>query len=301
MNHRDARVPASTTLADGRSLSWYEYGDPAGRPCLYLPGTATSGRAGAALHAAAVTGGIRLICADRPGLGHSDPAPRRPLIDWAGDVEQLANHLSLDHFGVLGHSAGGAYALAVAQRLAAQVSCTVIGAGSPPYSEDWARAGGMMSRMSRIYYGLALHAPGLFGALYLLSTPRSVKAVDRLMAVVTRGASADAQFARTYPEQTRASLEAVADGCRQGAAGPVSDIVALGRPWGFDLREVTGPVDWWHGEHDTNVSPRAGREITSRLPNVATHFSDGGHYVLFAHADEVMATLRNTSAHDGGG
>jgi pimeloyl-ACP methyl ester carboxylesterase len=291
MTHSAARVPTRTILADGRTLSWYEYGEPAGRPCLFLPGTATSGRAGAALNSAAVTGGIRLISIDRPGLGHSDPAPRRPLVDWVGDVEQLVDHLGLERFGVLGHSAGGAYGLAVAQRLADRVSRTVIGAGSAPYSEEWTRADGMISRVSRLYNGLAIHAPRLFGALYLLSAPRSDKAVDRLMAMITRGKSADAQFARAYPDQTRASLEALVDGCRLGAAGPTSDVVAVCRPWGFDLHEVTGLVEWWHGEHDTNVSPRAGREITSRLPNVDTHFVDGGHYVLFAHADEVMTAL----------
>jgi pimeloyl-ACP methyl ester carboxylesterase len=205
------------------------------------------------------------------------------------------DHLGLDRFGVLGHSAGGAFALAVAQRLADRVSRTVVGAGSAPYSEDWTRAEGMMSHMSRLYYGLALRAPRLFGALYLLSAPRSAKAVNRLMAMATRGKSPNAQFARAYPDETRASLEALADGCRQGATGPTNDIVLLCRPWGFDLRDVTGPVEWWHGEQDTNVSPQSGREITSRLPHVTTHFVDGGHYVLFAHAADVMAALRSTS------
>jgi pimeloyl-ACP methyl ester carboxylesterase len=291
----DSRGPMFTRLADGRALSWYEYGDPTGYPCLFHPGAGTSGRAGAALHAAANTGGVRVICIDRPGLGHSDPSPRRPLIDWAADVEQLMDHLNVQRFGVLGHSAGGAYALAVAHGLAGRVAYTVVGAGSLPYSENWARADGMMPRMSRTYYGLALRAPRLFGALYLLSTPRSAKAIDRLMGVITRGTSADAQFARDHPDQTTASLLALADGCRQGAAGPTSDVLTLCRPWGFELHEVSGPVEWWHGEADTNVSPRAGRELTSRLPNVTTHFVDGGHYVLFAHAEEIMNMLGQSS------
>ena len=294
MSH--CRVPASMALDDGRTLSWYEYGDPAGCPCLFLPAAATSGRAGAALAAAATAGGIRLVSLDRPGLGHSDPAPQRLLVEWVGDAEQLVDHLGLDRFGVLGHSAGGAYALAIARRLADRVSRTVVGAGSAPYSEDWSRAEGMMSRMSRLYYGLALRAPRLFGALYVLSAPRSAKAVDRFMAMVTRGKSPDAQFAREHPDETRASMEALADGCRQGGAGPTKDIVALCRPWGFDLRDVTGPVEWWHGEQDTNVSPQSGREITSRLPHVTTHFVDGGHYVLFGHATDVMSTLRGKEA-----
>jgi pimeloyl-ACP methyl ester carboxylesterase len=118
------------------------------------------------------------------------------------------------------------------------------------------------------------------------------------MAVATRGKSPNAQFARAHPDETRVSLEALADGCRQGAAGPTPDIAVLCRPWGFDLRDVTGPVEWWHGEQDTNVSPQSGREITSRLPHVTTHFVDGGHYALFAHATEVMAALMHTSNHE---
>lgn len=283
--------PASTVLADGRTLSWYEHGDPSGAPCLFLPGSATSGRAGAALDAIAASRGVRLISVDRPGLGHSDPAGARRLVDWAGDAEQLADHLALARFGLLGHSAGGAYALAVAHRLPDRVTRTVIGAGSPPYHEDWTRADGLVSRSSRLYHGLALRAPRLFGALHLLSAPRSAKAVDRLVALAGRGSSPNAQFARDHPDQTRAAIEALGDGCRQGAAGPTDDIAALARPWGFDLGEVPGPVEWWHGDQDGNVSAAAGRQITARLPRVTPHFVAGGHYALFAHAADALTPL----------
>ncbi len=69
-------------------------------------------------------------------------------------------------------------------------------------------------------------------------------------------------------------------------------IATLCRPWGFDLREVTGPVEWWHGQQDTHVSPQAGREMTARLAHVTPHFIDGGHYALFAHAAQAMTPLR---------
>jgi pimeloyl-ACP methyl ester carboxylesterase len=294
MSGEDVRTPRSTALDDGRGLAWYEFGDPDGSPCLFLPGAGIAGSAGAALDVAATVGGIRLICPDRPGLGHSDPAPPRPLVDWAGDVGHLMGHLGIERFGLLGHSAGGAYALAVAHVHPDRVLGTVIGAGSPPYAEAWTHAEGMMSRMSRLYYGLALRTPRLFGALYLLSAPRSAKAVDRLLALAARGESPNARFARAYPDETRASLQALADGCRQGAGGPTGDIVALCKPWGFDLSDVTVPVEWWHGEQDTNVTPRSGRAMTSRLPAVTAHFVDGGHYALFEHAAEAMPPLRAT-------
>jgi hypothetical protein len=112
-------TPATTALADGGTLSWYEYGDPAAGPFPFVPATATSGRAGAALHAAAAAGSVRLIDADPPGLGHCDPA---------------------------------------------------------------------------------------------------------------------------------------------------CDARSLSRPWGFNPGDIAVPVDWWHGEKDTNVTPAAGRAITSRMP-----------------------------------
>jgi hypothetical protein len=132
MSHDDARMPASMTLNDGRHLTWHEYGDLTGRPCLFLPGAATSGRAGAVLDAASTAGGIRLVSVDRPGLGHS---------------------------------AGGTYALAVAHGLADRVGYTVVGAGSAPYSEDWTRAKGMMSRVPALLRASTSYAAAVRGTV----------------------------------------------------------------------------------------------------------------------------------------
>ena len=283
--------PKMIRLVGGRRLSWHEYGDPSGAPCVFLPGSGASGLAGAALHVPAASRGVRLISLDRPGLGHSDPAPQRRLVDWAKDVEELTDQLDLRRVGLLGHSAGGPYALAAAHLLPRTVSCVVIGAGSPPYSESWTRASRVTSRMSRLYSQLAVHAPRLSGALYRLSTPRSAGAVERIVRLVSRGTSKDAQFARDHPDATRASLMALWDGSRQGSSGPIDDVAVVARPWGFELREVRTPVEWWHGQQDKRVSPQAGREVTSRLPCATAHFVDGGHYVLFARAEEALAPL----------
>ena len=122
-------IPLSIKLKDGRALNRYEFGDPTGHPCLFLPGAGTSGLGGAALAETATNAGIRLLSLDRPGLGRSDPVPQRRLRDWPDDVEQLADVLGLHRFGLLGHSVGGAYALAVTQRLEDSITLNVIGSG----------------------------------------------------------------------------------------------------------------------------------------------------------------------------
>jgi pimeloyl-ACP methyl ester carboxylesterase len=280
-----------TVLTDGRTLAWHEFGDPDGRPVLFLPGSSSSGLAGRALDDAARDAGIRLIALDRPGLGRSDLAPARRLADWPADVAELLDGLHLDRVALLGHSAGGAFALAVAHELPERVSATVVCAGSGPYSEGWFRDAAEMSRTSRFYYGLALRAPRMFGAIMQSGTPRTAAGIDRTLALIARGASPDAEFARTNPDRMRAALEATADGFRHGPAGTTTEARMICSPWGFAVADVRTPVDWWHGEQDANVKPAAGRAMVARLPHAAPHFVPGGHSLLFAQT-APLASLR---------
>lgn len=94
-------------LADGRGLTWYEFGDTEGVPCFYVPGTPESGLAGSCYDAAARRAGVRWISVDKPGYGHSDPLWNRSLLGFAADLGELADHLGLASFVVAGESGGG--------------------------------------------------------------------------------------------------------------------------------------------------------------------------------------------------
>jgi pimeloyl-ACP methyl ester carboxylesterase len=77
---------ASTTqqtvsLPDGRTIGLAEYGAPGGRPVLFFHGSPDSRLSAAILAGAADRNGVRLIALDRPGMGLSDPEPRRRLVD----------------------------------------------------------------------------------------------------------------------------------------------------------------------------------------------------------------------------
>jgi pimeloyl-ACP methyl ester carboxylesterase len=282
------------TLRDGRQLAWHEFGDVAGAPCLFFPGSSSSGIAGAGLDASARAAGIRLLAIDRAGLGHSSPAPERSLAAVPDDVRELLDQLRMDRVGLVGHSAGGPTVLAVAHRLPERVTAAVIGAGSGPYSEEWFRAEADIPRMTRAFYGLARRRPRIFGAMLRMGTPRSAKAIDRMLGMISRGDSPDAVFARAHPAETRSAMEAVADGFRQGSAGPTDDARLICMPWGFAVEEVPVRVEWWHGQQDRTVSPAAGRAVTSRLPDAATHLVPGGHSALFEQADQIWAPLVGT-------
>ncbi len=114
-------------LADRRDLAWMEVGDPGGTPVIALHGSPGRGTDFAVYHATALKCGVRVIGVDRPGYGHSAYHPRRSLSDWPDDVSQLAYHLGLERFGVIGHSAGGPHALACARFLSRRLlGCGVL-------------------------------------------------------------------------------------------------------------------------------------------------------------------------------
>jgi pimeloyl-ACP methyl ester carboxylesterase len=62
-----------------------------------------------------------------------------------------------------------------------------------------------------------------------------------------------------------------------GLDGWVDDVIALARPWGFDVASIKAPVSIWHGSRDTRV-PRAHTEwLLAHLPNAHGYAHPGGH------------------------
>lgn len=96
-------------LPDGRRLCWEEFGDPAGKPVVYLHGTPQRHMSHPPDEALQ---GVRLITFDRPGYGQSDPVRRPRLTTVAHDVGVLAQECGVQRFGVVGFSGGAPFALA---------------------------------------------------------------------------------------------------------------------------------------------------------------------------------------------
>jgi pimeloyl-ACP methyl ester carboxylesterase len=89
-------------LADGRDLAWAEIGDPVGYPVFAFHGTPGSRHGFLIGSASAKAAGARVIAPDRPGYGLSTRQRWRTLEGWANDVAELADHLGVEHFAVLG-------------------------------------------------------------------------------------------------------------------------------------------------------------------------------------------------------
>lgn len=113
-------------VRDGRRIGVASYGQPDSPVCLFYFHATTSSRLEARLFDPAGRSlGVRVIGLDRPGAGRSDPQPGRRLLDWPDDVADVADHLGIDRFAVVGQSVGAAHALVCGHALPGRVSLAV--------------------------------------------------------------------------------------------------------------------------------------------------------------------------------
>jgi pimeloyl-ACP methyl ester carboxylesterase len=126
--------------ADGRTLTFAEWGDPDGFPVFLLHGTPGSRFARHYDDSAYVNVGARVITYDRPGYGGSDRSRGRRVVDSVADVSAIADSLGIERFAVTGGSWGGPHSLVVAARLPERVTRAACAAGVAPFDLpgfDW--------------------------------------------------------------------------------------------------------------------------------------------------------------------
>ncbi|MBO0833415.1 MAG: alpha/beta hydrolase, partial [Actinobacteria bacterium] len=74
------------------------------------------------------------------------------------------------------------------------------------------------------------------------------------------------------------------------------DMVLLGRPWGFSLREIDTQVHLWQGEADTLVPPAMGRYQASQLRHChATMLPGEGHLLIIDRMPDLIEAFRNAA------
>jgi pimeloyl-ACP methyl ester carboxylesterase len=279
-------------LADGRSLAYRTFGDPAGRPVIALHGTPGSRLKFSAADEPARRLGLRLVAPDRWAYGRTSAHPAPSLAAFAGDMAALADRLGLAAFAVMGVSGGGPFAAATAALLPARVTALALVAPVGPMAgED--RAG--VSAFHRFCFGPLARRPRAVGAVFgafrgalglwprlglrlgMLNVPRA----DRQ--VLATGDVA-ARLARTFSE-----------GLRPGAGGPVIDLALFGAPWQVPLGDACMPARLWLGTADRNVPLVAAHRLAARLGRCETVTLEGeGHLWVALNYAEVLAWIAAT-------
>ena len=234
-----------------------DVGDPAGTPVLYLHGGGDSRLSRHPDDSIAAGLGVRLLAVDRCG-----PAVRgRTLRSCAEDVVVA---LPVERFSVIGWSAGGPHALAVAAVAPERVARVALVGSMPP--PDGVRA-----------------------------LPRDVQNVMRVARVAPRVAARGLEAWGKRPTPPTGDVvtdEAYARGrlesFRYGGLWLARELAYLGRPWGFDLADVRAPVTLWWGSRDVVCPPSIGEAFATRLAQAELRLVDGNHQLLFSRWRDIL-------------
>ena len=274
-------------LPDGRRIECQSYGDPEGFPVPYFHGGLSAPVDVAFADDAARERGVRLVAPARPGIGSSDPCRDRNVADWAGDVSAVVATLGIERFSVLGWSAGGPFALAVAAGLAPLVvHAATVGGMAPLRPPLSARQLGLV--LDQVQFPLAARSRSL-AALVVRTSALAPAGVERRMLL------------RALPPEDRAVVEPltptdVADGLRDalrhGAGGVAEDYAVLTARWGFDLGDVRVPVTVFQGAADTLLPMSHAEALAAQLPSGRLEVVQGaGHFLLHLHLGRVLDVL----------
>lgn len=265
---------------DGRALCVAEAGDSAGHAVFALHGTPGSRLFWHEVVEDAEKRGIRIVAYDRPGYGRSAPDPGRTVADAADDIAAIADALGIDRYAVYGGSGGGPHALANAVRPERVVAVAALASVAPWGAEglDWLDG---MGQDNLDEFGATLAGEEALRRYLdeqreamLAGTPEAIaETLESLLCPPDR-ACLTGELARYFHDQIREAL-------RDGVDGWVDDDFVFVRPWGFELGDISLPVQVWHGSQDQFVPVAHGRWLAERIPGAEEHvYDEDGHLTL---------------------
>lgn len=251
---------------DGRTLAFAQIGPSGGVPVFYFHGIPGSRNDFDLPYSRPSLDGVdaRLIGIDRPGFGGSSFQKGRRYADWPADVTQVADHLGIDRFAVLGYSAGGPYVAACAHALGERLTFAGIVSGdgpaeTPDFRRDMGRTDAIMSRLARLL-------PPLARLAIAQAASQATKKPEKFSATFDSELSAPDLELHADPELRAGVRQTFVESTRQGPAGIVEDYRVWGSPSGILYEEIELPVRLWHGDADEIVPLHHAKHVAGRIP-----------------------------------
>ena len=263
-------------LADDRTLAYDLYGDPDGVPVIFSHGFSDSRLIRNPDDALTASLGVRMIAADQQGVGGSSPKPKRTMLDWGADMEQLADHLGLDTFAVAGHSGGGPHALSIAVRMPDRVTHGVLASPVGPFDKD---GYSKLLAMKDLRLVVKLHHfHHILKWAYRADTKKAQKNIDAYLEETAKGDPSDAPTFLRDPQQRAMFVDNFTAGIAQDEEGVYEMTLALW-DWGFDIQDVQQHFDVFYGDADDILEPAMPAKVAEQLPHATPHVWVGaGHY-----------------------
>ena len=284
----------TVTLADGRVLSWYEYGDPKGRPVLTLENQGASMPDHTVFEDWYRERGLRMILIVRPGYGISTYKPNYQFKDLGRDIRALCEHLHIRKPPMAAYCGGGPYALCAAA----------------DYPDLFDRLGLLGTTLAgehleldklepihRMSLQISRRDPRLFMLVGRLGVRGVQKAPERFYKMLARGMSASDQAVFNNPDLLARTIKRTRRGHFQGARIMMEEYLNHLKPLGVDLKQITVPILQWHGETDGIISIEGARHLAADLPNVQFRsFPEQGHFMVYDLWQDFLTELLELDA-----
>ncbi|WP_061965658.1 alpha/beta fold hydrolase [Demequina aurantiaca] len=287
----------TTEGPDGRTLQYYVAkndradGAVAGSaiPLIWFHGSPNVGEPPVPLYDAAAGHGIGWVGYDRPGYGGSTENAGRDIASAAKDVEAVADALGLGRFAVMGHSGGGAHALACAALMPDRVGAAVSISGLAPFPDQGEELTAGISWFDGLYAGS-------------VTEMRSALAGREELTRVLEAGEYDPEM---FTPEDHAALNGtwnwfnhiVKLGSARGVGGFVDDDLAAVSDWGFDVEDIRVPTLIMHGTADRVVPVSHGRWLGRHIPAAQLRLRDGaGHLSIMEGAADALSWVAQTMA-----
>lgn len=281
-------IPFETMfMPDGRRYDYFEFGDPKGRPCLYLPFKYGLTRWTVSAEAEAMVRKIRVIVPVRSGYGHSTPlsgSANYPM-ETAEDFHRLLDHLHIERTAILAIGADLRYAVQLAHKFPNRISGILSCAGSLPLQtpEQYER----MGKWHRFILANAHYAPLILPFLVKagFSMARRI-GKERFFNAVNGDSGGDM---KTFLEpEVREAMLTGSDICLSdwhiAHHAFARDCIASEGDWEALAQKCPVPIRLLRGAEDPQSPKKTMLELQDVYPNInMTILENTGQLVFFQH------------------
>ncbi|MCL5797324.1 MAG: alpha/beta hydrolase [Patescibacteria group bacterium] len=275
-------------LRDGRVLGYAQYGDPKGKPVFFFHGWPGSRFSGKETDDAGKKIGARIISTDRPGIGLSTYKKDRKLLDWPDDVVELADHMKIKKFSLLGVSGGGPYVAVCAYKIPERIIKAGIVVGLAPVDVKGNLDG--MALQSQLGFGNYHKFPLLrtlaaFGAALQF-------AYFPLLGQLAFPTKEDKQLFNKSVREGRGEGDGIKGAFRQGIRGPELELKIYTDDWGFKVKDIKAKVYLWYGAKDKCVSINMGKYYNLHIKGSKLFIDpDGVHLSRYKFEEKILKKL----------
>jgi pimeloyl-ACP methyl ester carboxylesterase len=274
--------------ADGRQVAYEVGGAPDGVPVFFQHGTGDSRLCKHPDDDLTASLGIRLITADRPGVGGSSPYKHRTILDWVADAECIADKIGVGRFVVAGHSGGGPHAMAIAVKLGDRVTKVGLAASIAPFDEPGTK-GMVKDKDLKMIFKLA-HVKWLASAMGKMEAKHYERDIHGFVAHCAREWPADRAIFEDGVLEPMFEAE-FKEAFARGGVGALDDMWGF-LDWGFAPEEVTQHVEMFVGDADDILDPEMSIRLSKRIPDCNVHsWSGAGHYGVYGRWQEFIGSL----------